>query len=281
MKVYLKRKIFNIIFKIFVIILSILTIVPLFWILIYVVKQGIGVINWDFLVNLPKPVGVEGGGISNAIVGTIILIILTFILSVPIGIITGIFLAENKKSKFAHGVRFCVELLQGVPSIVLGIIAYMWIVKPLNGLFSAFAGAVALGIMMLPIVIKSTEETVKLVPHTLKEASMSLGVPYYKTIIKVIIPSSMSGIMSGILIGIGRISGETAPLLFTAIGNQFMNFNIFKPINALPLLIFRYATSPYPDWHRIAWGASLFLIVFVLIMNLIANGVSSKWKIQF
>jgi len=281
LKTYKIRKIKNIIFKTSVILLSILTILPLFFILSYVVKQGISSINWNFFTELPAPVGEEGGGISNAIVGTLMIIILTFIFSVPIGVTTGVFLAENRKSKLTFWVRICVEILQGIPSIVIGIIGYMWIVKPLNGLFSGFAASLALAIMMLPTVIKSTEETVKLVPSSLKEASISLGVPYYKTILKVVLPSSMSGIVSGILIGIGRISGETAPLLFTAFGTQFMNINIFKPINALPLLIYRYATSPYPEWHRIAWGASLLLIIFVLIFNLIANGVVKKWKIQF
>lgn len=275
-----KRSIYNVIFKFFVIIFSVASILPLFFILFYIVKNGIRAINWQFLINLPQPVGETGGGISNAIVGTFILIILSSILSIPLGILSGIYLSENKKSKLSYLIRLSVEVLHSIPSIVMGIIAYIWIVKPM-GVFSSFSGAFALGLMMLPVIIKSTEETMNLVPHSLKEASLSLGVPHYKTILKVILPSSVSGILTGILLGIARISGETAPLLFTSFGNPFMNSNIFKPMNSLSLLIFNYATSPYKDWQSIAWGASLILIIFVLLINLIANGVSRRWKVQF
>ncbi|MBN1150054.1 phosphate ABC transporter permease PstA [candidate division WOR-3 bacterium] len=275
------RKAENIFFKTSVIVFSLATVVPLLLIIFFVVKKGLSVINIDFLLSLPAPVGQEGGGISNAIIGTLLLIGLTLILSVPVGILCGVFLAENKGKHLAFWIRSWVEVLQGVPSIIMGIIAYIWVVKPLKGMFSAFAGSVALSIMMLPLVIKATEETVGMVNPTLKEASMSLGVPYYRTILGVVLPISLSGIMTGILLGVSRIAGETAPLLFTAFGNQFMNYNIFKPVNALPLLIYRYATSPYKDWHDIAWGASLFLIVFVLLVNFIATGISKKWKVQF
>ncbi len=276
-----RRKAENIIFKGTVISLSLLTVIPLILILFFVAKKGISSIDMNFFFSLPKPVGQEGGGISNAIVGTLLLIALTCLLSIPLGILCGVFLAENRGSRLSFWVRLWVEVLQGVPSIVMGIIAYVWIVRPLKGLFSAFAGSVALSIMMLPMVIKATEETVKLVPITLKEASMSLGVPYYKTVLRVILPVSTSGILTGILIGVSRIAGETAPLLFTAFGNQFMNYNIFKPVNALPLLIYRYATSPYKDWQNIAWGASLFLILFILGVNFIASGIAKKWKVRF
>ncbi len=275
-----KRNIYNYIFKFFVIVFSIVSILPLFFILFYIVKNGIKAINWEFLINLPKPVGETGGGISNAIVGTFILIILSSLLSIPLGIFSGIYLSENKNSKLSYIIRLSVEVLHSIPSIVMGIIAYIWIVKPM-GIFSAFSGSIALGLMMLPVIIKSTEETMGLVPHSLKEASLSLGVPYYKTILKVILPSSVSGILTGILLGIARISGETAPLLFTSFGNPFMNTNILKPMNSLSLLIFNYSTSPYKDWQSIAWGASMILILFVLMINLIANGVSRRWKVQF
>lgn len=274
------RKIYNILFKTSIILFSIISIIPLFLILFYVLQKGITAIDWDFFVKLPKPVGVEGGGISNAIIGTFLIILMSSLMSVPLGVGTGIFLSEYQNSKLAYVVRLFVEVLQGVPSIVMGIIAYLWVVRPM-GIFSGFSGAIALGMMMLPVIIKNTEETLKLIPHSLKEASMSLGVPYYKTILKVVLPSSISGIVTGVLIGIARIAGETAPLLFTAFGNPFMNLNIFKPMNSLSLLIFNYATSPYQDWHRIAWGASLFLIVFVLFTNLVANGVAKKWKVEF
>jgi len=267
-------------FKTFVIFLSVVSILPLLFILFYIIKNGIAVVNWQFLTQLPKPVGEIGGGISNALVGTGILILISFLISVPLGIFAGIYLSEQREKKLASFARLCVEILQGIPSIVIGIIAYTWIVLPM-GRFSAFSGGIALGIMMLPVVVRTTEETLKLIPYELKEASFALGVSYHKTILKVILPAGMSGIITGVLLSIARITGETAPLLFTAFGSPFMNFNIFKPINALPLLIFNYATSPYPEWHSIAWGASFVLVVFVLTLNLITKMVSKKWKTQF
>lgn len=267
-------------FLFFVLFFAVCAIAPLFFIIFYLTKQGISAVNWHFLVNLPKPVGETGGGISNAIVGTFILIILASVFSIPIGIGAGVYLSEFRRNKIADVVRLSVDILQGVPSIVIGIIAYLWIVKTM-GRFSALSGGIALGIMMLPIVIKSTEETLKLIPHSLKEASLALGVSYSRTILKVILPAGLSGILTGVLISIARIAGETAPLLFTAFGSPFMNVNILKPINSLPLLIYNYATSPYPEWHKLAWGASFILIIFVLLLNLIAKGGTKRWKVQF
>ena len=264
----------------FVLFFSLASIIPLFLIVFYIVKSGISAVNWQFLTHLPRPVGEAGGGISNAIVGTAILILISCLISVPLGIFAGIYLSENREGKLSYFTRLCVEILQGTPSIVIGIIAYLWIVVPMKT-FSAFSGGVALGIMMLPLIVRTTEETLKLVPNTLKEASLALGVPYHQTILKVILPAGLSGILTGVLVSIARIAGETAPLLFTAFGSPFMNFNIFKPINALPLLIFNYATSPYSEWHTLAWGASFILVVFVLILNVIAKLVARKWKVQF
>jgi len=267
-------------FKALVIVLSLSSIVPMFLILFMITKNGISVIDWQFLSHLPKPVGEAGGGIANAIVGTLWLIGLSFLFSVPLGIFAGIFLSEYKGGKLAYLTRLSIEILQGIPSIVIGIIAYVWVVMPM-GSFSALSGGVALGIMMLPVVVMATEETLKMVPDTLREASLALGVPYSRTIMKVILPAGLSGILSGILLGIARVAGETAPLLFTAFGNPFMNLNILKPINSLPLTIFNYATSPYPDWHALAWGASFVLIASVLGLNLITKWVTKKWKVQF
>jgi phosphate transport system permease protein len=267
-------------FKALVILLSLSSIVPMFLILFMITQNGISVIDWQFLSHLPKPVGEAGGGISNAILGTLWLIGLSFLFSVPLGISAGIFLSEYKGGKLAYLTRLAIEILQGIPSIVIGIIAYVWVVMPM-GSFSALSGGVALGIMMLPVVIMATEETLKLVPDSLREASLALGVPYSRTILKVILPAGLSGIVSGILLGISRVAGETAPLLFTAFGSPFMNLNILKPINSLPLTIFNYATSPYPDWHTLAWGASFVLIAFVLGLNLITKWVTKKWKVQF
>jgi phosphate transport system permease protein len=208
------------------------------------------------------------------------LIILSGVISIPCGIAAGIYLSENKAGKLASGIRLSVVVLQGTPSIVIGIIAYIWIVAPLRT-FSALSGGIALSIMMLPVIVKTTEETLKLIPYHLKEASLALGVPYYRTILKVILPSGISGILTGILLSVARITGETAPLLFTAFGNQFMNINIFKPIDSLPYRIFYYAMSPYPEWHSFAWGASFILVVLTLALNLIARGISVKWKTRF
>jgi len=263
-----------------IIVLCLLSILPLLLILIYIVKQGISSVNWGFLTRLPRPVGEAGGGISNALIGSILLIVIACLCSVPVGIFAGVYLSEYRRGRLAYLVRLSVEVLQGTPSIVIGIIAYLWIVIRV-GSFSAFSGGIALGIMMLPVIVKTTEETLRLIPHHLKEASLALGVPYYKTILKVIVPAGLSGIITGILISVARIAGETAPLLFTAFGSPFMNFNVFKPINSLPLLIFNYATSPYAEWHSLAWGASFVLVVFVLALNLFARMVARRWKVQF
>ena len=267
-------------FKIAVIIFSFCSILPLLFILFYIAKNGIAVINWQFLTQLPKPVGESGGGISNAIVGTLMLLVVACTLAVPLGISAGIYLAEHKEGRLSYLVRPCVEILHGIPSIVIGIIAYVWIVKPLRT-FSAFSGGIALAIMMLPVIVRTAEETLKLIPETLKEASLALGVPYYKTILKVVVPAGLSGLVTGIILSIARVAGETAPLLFTAFGNPFMNLNLFKPVNSLPLLVFNYAASPYPEWHGLAWGASLVLVVFVLLLNFFAKFMTKKWKVRF
>ncbi len=267
-------------FKALIIVLCLSSIVPMFMILFMITKNGVSVIDWQFLTHLPKPVGEAGGGIANALIGTVWLIIISFVLSVPLGVFAGIYLSEYRGSKLAYITRLSIEILQGIPSIVIGIVAYIWVVMTM-GSFSALSGGVALGIMMLPVVVIATEETLKLVPESLREASLALGVPYSRTVMKVIVPAGLSGILSGILLGIARVAGETAPLLFTAFGSPFMNLNLLKPINSLPLTIFNYATSPYPEWHKMAWGASFVLIAFVLGLNLITKLVTKRWKVQF
>lgn len=274
------RIIKNWVFKAGVIVVSFLSIVPLLLILVYIIKNGLSSFTWDFLIEIPKPVGEKGGGISNAIVGSFLLIIIAGIPSIPIGIASGVYLSEYKRGKLAYWGRLAVEVLQGTPSIVIGIMAYLWVVVPMGG-FSALSGGIGLGIMMLPMIIKTTEETLNLIPESLKEAALALGVPYYRTMLRVILPAGLSGILTGVLLGIARISGETAPLLFTAFGNAFMNWNFIKPVNALPLLIYNYATSPYPEWHRLAWGASCVLVGFVLSLNLFVRILTRRWKIQY
>jgi phosphate transport system permease protein len=258
--------------------LAILCVLPLFAILGFIIKEGITKINWHFLVSLPKPVGESGGGIANALLGSLIIVGVAAIMALPVGILAGIYLSEQK-NKLAYWSRLAIDILQGVPSIVIGIVVYFWIVKPFGG-FSAFSGSVALGIMMLPIVIRSTEETLRLLPSTLKEAAFALGMPYHRVIMKVILPCGISGILSGAMLSVARIAGETAPLLFTAFGNPYLSADITKPMQSLPLLIFNYATSPYDDWHDLAWGASLILLTWVLLLNIITKITTRKWNIQ-
>jgi phosphate transport system permease protein len=267
-------------FKGLIIAVTVIATLPLLLILFYIFKQGITAINWDFFTNLPKPVGEAGGGIANALVGSILILLVSCVVAIPIGIIIGIYLSEETKSKLAYYCRLSVDVLQGIPSIVIGIIIYEWVVRPLGG-FSAFSGSMALALMMLPAIIKSTEETLKLLPGSLKEASLALGVPYYKTILKIIVPTGLGGITTGVILSISRVIGETAPLLFTSFGNPFMSTDIFKPMSSLPLIIFNYATSPYSDWHQLAWGASLLLILMVLFLNIITKIIQRKWKVQF
>jgi len=250
------------------------------FILFFITRKGISVINWSFLTQLPKPVGEAGGGILNGLIGTFMLIAVSTLLSVPVGVFAGIFLSEYRKGRLAYLVRLSIETLQGIPSIVIGIVAYVWIVVPMSS-FSALSGGVALALMMLPVIITATGETLKLIPDSLREASLALGVSYPRTILKVVLLSGLSGILTGILLSVARVAGETAPLLFTAFGSPFMGINILKPVNTLPLMIFNYATSPYPEWHRLAWGASFVLIVFVLGINLFTKLVTRRWKVQF
>ncbi|HVZ55980.1 MAG TPA: phosphate ABC transporter permease PstA [Chitinophagaceae bacterium] len=260
-------------------VLAVACILPLLAILYYILRAGIRRINWHFFIELPRPVGEAGGGIANALTGSLIIIAVAAVLAIPLGVLCGIFLSEHKTSRLAYWSRLAVDILQGVPSIVIGIVCYFWLVKPF-GSFSAFSGSVALAIMMLPIVIRSTEETLRLLPDSLKEAAFALGLPFHRVILRVIVPCGLSGILSGVMLSVARIAGETAPLLFTAFGNPFLSTNITRPMQSLPLLIFNYATSPYNDWHDLAWGASVVLLIFVLFLNVFTKLMTSKWKIQ-
>lgn len=252
---------------------------PLIAIIYFVLKTGVSKLSWHFLTNIPKPVGEMGGGIANALIGSLMIVFLAAIIAVPIGLLCGIYLSENKDTKLARYSRLAVDVMQGTPSIVIGIVIYFWLVKPI-GSFSALSGSAALAIMMLPIVIRSTEETLKLLPSTLKEAGLALGLPYQRVILKVVVPCGFSGILSGVMLSIARIAGETAPLLFTAFGNPYVSTNYLKPMQSLPLLIFNYATSPYEEWHDLAWGASLILLIWVLTLNITTKFITRKWKVQ-
>ncbi len=269
------RKLKDRLFFVLILAFAVFPALPLLHILFGVFKKGLSVISPEFFVSLPKPPGEEGGGIGNAIVGTLLLATLSSLMAVPFGILCGVYLSEYSRGRFGEVVRICADVLQGVPSIVLGIVAYVWVVKPM-GSFSAFSGSVALAIMMLPVIVRSTEEILRMVPKTLREASLALGVNYWRTVVKVVIPTGLAGITTGILLSLARIMGETAPLLFTAFGNPFWNINPAHPVEALPLVVFKYAISPYEEWIRQAWGASLVLTVMVLILNLSAKIVARR-----
>jgi phosphate transport system permease protein len=266
-------------FKVLVIVFAFLICIPLFFIIAYIFKEGITKINWSFLTKIPKPVGETGGGIANALVGSLIIVAVAAVIAVPLGVMCGIYLSENRHTRLAYWSRLAVDILQGVPSIVIGIVIYFWIVKP-SGTFSSISGSVALAVMMLPIVVRSTEETLKLLPDSLKEAALALGIPYHRVIMNVIVPCGISGIFSGIILSIARIAGETAPLLFTAFGNPYLAANLRQPMESLPHLIYDYSTSPYEEWKNLAWGASLILLVWVLLLNIFTKVIIKRWKIQ-
>ncbi|TMA80486.1 MAG: phosphate ABC transporter permease PstA [Deltaproteobacteria bacterium] len=235
---------------------------PLVLIIGYLLTKGVTSLNLDFFTQLPKPVGETGGGMANAIVGTLVLIGLACVLGLPIGIGTGVFLAEYGHSRLAPLVRFCADVLNGVPSIVIGIYAYTLIVLPWKS-FSAYAGGFALAVIMLPIVARTTEEMLRLVPANLREASLALGVPAWRTTLRVIIRTARGGIITGAMLAIARVSGETAPLLFTAFGNQYWHHGLAGPISSLPVQIYTYAISPFDDWHRQAWAGALVLLALI------------------
>jgi phosphate transport system permease protein len=273
------RKIKDYIFRSVIIFFALLSAIPLVLILFYLAKEGISSLSWDFIFNLPKPIGETGGGIVNSIVGTFLLMLIASVLAIPIGITIAIYLSEFKGHKFAYYVRLGVDVLQGTPSIVIGMIAYLWIVRQM-GSFSALSGGIALAIMMLPVLITSTEETLKLIPASYKESSFALGVPYYATIIRVVLPAALNGIVTGIMLSIARVAGETAPLLFTAFGSPFMNLDITQPVSSLPHIIFVYSTSPYNELHSLAWAASFILIALILILNVSAKLLARRWKLN-
>ncbi|WP_295670553.1 phosphate ABC transporter permease PstA [uncultured Mucilaginibacter sp.] len=268
----------SILFKSFIIFLAFVVTLPLIIVLLYIIKQGVMQVNWHFLTHVPAPEGEKGGGIANALVGSLLIVGMSSLVAIPVGILAGIYLSENPGTKLSYYSGLCVDILQGVPSIVMGIVVYFWIVKPFG--FSAISGSIALAIMMLPIVIRSTEQTLLLLPPSLKEAALSLGVPYHRVILKVIVPCGFAGILSGIILSIARIIGETAPLLFTALGSNYLTTNVRGAMESLPHLIFTYATSPYDDQHDLAWGASFILLMFVLILNIVTKLITRKWKIQ-
>lgn len=245
-------------------------VVPLLVILAYLLKEGAGALSLGFFTHMPRPAGEPGGGMANAIVGTLILVGVASVIGLPIGIGAGLYLAEHKGMKLAELVRFLADVLNGLPSIVMGIFAWEFLVRPL-GHFSALAGGAALGAMMIPLVTRTTEEMVRTVPQSLREAALALGYPRWRTSLQIVLRTALGGIVTGVLVAVARVAGETAPLLFTVIGNQFWSTDLTQPIAALPLQIYTYATGPYDDWHAQAWAGSLVLIGLVLVISIIAR----------
>ena len=247
-----------------------IALVPLVMILFYVVKEGAGALNLAFFTQMPKPVGEAGGGMANAIVGTLILIGLAALFAVPVGCMCGIHLSEYPETRFSSAVRFAADVLNGVPSIVVGIFAYGLFVLPVQR-FSAIAGGAALGLLMLPIVVRTTEELLRLVPPALREGALALGATRSRAVFSVILPAALPGIMTGILVALARVAGETAPLLFTAFNNRFWSTNIAQPIASLTVQVYTYAISPYDDWHRQAWAGAFLLVMMILALSILAR----------
>ncbi len=251
---------------------SFVVVVPLLLIFYHLVSSGAGALNLDFFTQLPAPVGETGGGMANAFLGTTLLVFYAGLIGIPIAVGAGVFLAEEGHTKLAHGVRFIADVMNGIPSIVVGIFVWAWVVVWM-GRFSLLAGSVALAVMLIPMVARTTEEMVRIVPKELREGGRALGFTRWRTTLGIILPAARSGILTGILVALARIAGETAPLLFTAFGNPFWEFRLNEPVSSLPLLIYQYAISPYEDWHRQAWAASLVLILMVLVVSLVARFV--------
>jgi phosphate transport system permease protein len=236
----------------------------------YVVRNGAGAINVAFFTQVPRPVGLPGGGVANAIFGSALVIVLASLAAVPVGAAAGVYLALFGRGKLAASVRFLSDVLTGVPSIAIGVFAYALVVLPTRQ-FSALSASVALAVIMLPIIVRTTEEAVRLVPHTIREGALALGIPAWKATLLVTVPVARPGIVTGVLLSVARVSGESAPLLFTAFGNPQWSGSLMKPIAMLPLVIFQYAISPYKDWQQTAWGGALVLIILVFALNLAAR----------
>lgn len=248
----------------------IVALAPLFFILFDLVVKGASSLNVDFFTRMPAPVGQTGGGVAHAIVGTLIIVGVASAIGVPIGVAAGVYCAEYPGSTLTTATRFIADVLNGTPSIVIGVFAWAWIVAN-QGHFSAFAGSVALSILMIPMVLRTTEEMIKLVPNSLREAALALGYARWRTSLTVVVRTTLPGIVTGSLLAVARIAGETAPLLFTALGSNYMVRNLDEPMAALPLVVFQYATGPFEEWHRYAWAAALVLILLVLLLSLVAR----------
>ena len=244
--------------------------IPLGLIFFHILKMGLSSLSLDFFTQIPKPTGEAGGGMANGMAGSVLMIGVASVIGLPVGIFGAIYLAEYGGSKVSTAIRFAADVLSGTPSIITGMVAYTMLVVPMKG-FSALAGSVALAMIMIPIVLRTTEEQLKMVPGSLREASLALGVPLWRTSLKVTLRSAVSGVLTGVLLAIARVAGETAPLLFTALGNQFWSKDITAPMAAIPLQIFNFAIAPYEDWHRLAWAGALVLVTVMFCLSLTAR----------
>jgi phosphate transport system permease protein len=262
-----------------IILAALIVTVPLFLILATVIFRGIGELNWAFLTQIPKPVGEEGGGMANAIAGSIALLGVASLIGVPLGIGAGVFLAEYGRNKWGNVVRFTADVLNGVPSIVIGLTAYALVVV-VQKHFSLLAGSVALGIMMIPTICRTTEEVLLLVPQSIREAALGLGIPRWRTIVSVVLRTASAGIVTSIMLAFARIAGETAPLVFTAFGNMYWNMKLNQPTAALPLQIYTYAVMPYEQAHRQAWTGALVLISMIMITVILFRFIASRGAIK-
>jgi phosphate transport system permease protein len=254
---------------------AVLVLVPLLAIFSYLVYRGIGSLDWAFFTQIPKPVGEHGGGMANAIIGSAVILGIGSLIGVPLGIGSGVYLAEYGRGRLGDAVRFTADVLNGIPSIVMGIAVYALIVIRQKH-FSAFAGGFALGIMMVPTIARATEEMLLMVPSALREAALGLGIPKWRTTISIALRTASAGIITGIMLAFARVAGETAPLLFTAFGNSFWNMNPNQPTAALPLQIYTYANSPYDEWHRIAWAGALVLVILIVAAVTAVRVVASR-----
>ncbi len=268
-----RRRAVNVIMLGVMYVAALVAVLPLIFILWHLAREGASSISLDFFTKMPKPVGEAGGGMGNAIAGTLVLLGIASAIGLPIGIGAGLYLAEQRTARLATAVRFLSDVLNGLPSIVMGIFAWQFLVRPI-GHFSAAAGGIALGAMMIPLVTRTTEEMIRLVPVSLREAALALGYTRWRTSLSIVLRTALPGIVTGALVAVARIAGETAPLLFTAFGNQFWSLSLDQPVSALPLQIFSYAISPYDEWHRLAWAGALVLIALVLIISLISRLVT-------
>ncbi|HYQ44769.1 MAG TPA: phosphate ABC transporter permease PstA [Polyangiaceae bacterium] len=267
---YARRKLVDVVVRSACVLAALIALVPLISVLYYVTVRGIGGINLEFFTELPKPVGERGGGMGNALVGTLKLVFLACVFGIPPGVLAGIYLAEFGESRFGRLVRFSADVMSGVPSITVGIFVYSLVVLRAKH-FSAFAGGVALGVLMLPTVTRTTEELLKLVPESLREAALGLGVPKWRATLRVMLRTAAPGIATGVMLAVARVAGETAPLLFTAFSNPFWSSGLNEPTASLPMNIYNYAVSPYEEWHRQAWAAALVLLILVLLLNISAR----------